>query len=63
GTKQSGNPDLRLGDLVRDRDLLEDAREAAHAVAADARAGRTPAVLTDHLARRWGSRLGMIQVG
>ncbi|HEV8201931.1 MAG TPA: ATP-dependent DNA helicase RecG [Candidatus Polarisedimenticolia bacterium] len=63
GTKQSGIPDLRLGDLVRDRELLEDAREAAHAVVADTRAGRAPAVLTAHLERRWGSRLGMIQVG
>ena len=63
GTRQSGIPDLRLGDLVRDRELLEDAREAAHAVVADTRAGRAPTVLTDHLSRRWGSRLGMIQVG
>jgi ATP-dependent DNA helicase RecG len=63
GTKQSGLPDLRLGDLVRDRELLEDAREASHAIVADTRAGRAPAVLTAHLERRWGSRLGMIQVG
>jgi len=63
GTRQSGIPDLRLGDLVRDREILEDAREAAHAVVADTRAGRAPAVLTAHLERRWGSRLGMIQVG
>jgi ATP-dependent DNA helicase RecG len=63
GTKQSGIPDLRLGDLVRDRDLLEDARAAAFEAATDARAGRVPAVLTAHLERRWGSRLGMIQVG
>jgi ATP-dependent DNA helicase RecG len=63
GTKQSGIPDLRLGDLVRDRDLLEDARAAAFAFAAEARAGRAPAHLTAHLERRWGSRLGMIQVG
>jgi ATP-dependent DNA helicase RecG len=63
GVKQSGIPDLRLGDLVRDRDLLEDARAAAYAIAPDTRAGRAPALLTAHLERRWGSRLGMIQVG
>ena len=61
GTRQSGMADLRLGDLMRDQDLLEEAREAAFATAAGA--GRLPAPLAAHLERRFGPRLRMIQIG
>ena len=33
GTRQSGLPDLKIGDVVRDQELLAEAREAAFAVA------------------------------
>jgi ATP-dependent DNA helicase RecG len=62
GTRQSGLADLRLGDLTRDRDLLEQAREAAFA-AAGAGPANLPAPLTAHLERRFGPRLRMIQIG
>ena len=62
GTRQSGLADLRLGDLTRDRELLEEARAAAFA-AAGGDPGRLPAPLTAHLERRFGPRIRMIQIG
>ena len=63
GKRQSGVPDLRLGDVLRDHELLEDARREAFAWA-----GRLPALpqrddLLRHLEQRWGARLGLIRVG
>ena len=63
GTRQSGLPDLRLGDILRDQDLLEDARREAFAVAAGLPALPQRDALVHHTERRWGSRLGLIQVG
>jgi ATP-dependent DNA helicase RecG len=62
GTRQSGFADLRLGDILRDRELLEDARTAAFAAAATTRAGDGGALVA-HLGRRYAGRLGTIQVG
>jgi len=62
GTRQSGLGDLRLGDMIRDRDLLEEARAAAFAAAAAAE-GAVPALASAHLERRFGPRLRMIQIG
>jgi ATP-dependent DNA helicase RecG len=63
GTRQSGLPDLRAGDILRDHDILEDARREAFDLAA--RLGSIPqrGDLVRHMERRWGGRLGMIQVG
>jgi ATP-dependent DNA helicase RecG len=63
GVRQSGLPDLRLGDILRDHDLLEDARRAAFAAADRLPALRQGGDLVRHMERRWGSRLGLIQVG
>jgi ATP-dependent DNA helicase RecG len=63
GTRQSGIPDLRLGDVLRDHDILEDARrEAFAAAAALQRSGHRDALL-QHLTKRWSRRLGMIEIG
>jgi len=64
GTKQSGRlPDLRIADLVRDARLLAVAREAAlAAVRRDPELRRDPA-LRRAVARRWGSRLRLAEVG
>jgi ATP-dependent DNA helicase RecG len=63
GTRQSGLPDLRAGDILRDHDILEDARREAFDLAE--RLGSLPqrGDLVRHMERRWGGRLGMIQVG
>jgi len=63
GTRQSGLPDLRVGDILRDHDILEDARREAFAVASGLRTGDRPADLLAHLERRWSGRLGMIRIG
>ena len=63
GTRQWGLADLRLGDILRDRDILEDARGAAFAAAEEARDGRMPPPLLEQMNRRLAGRLGMIRVG
>lgn len=65
GTRQSGIPDLRVADLVRDGHILEEARSAAFALA------EGPGFLTDdsyaltrqELLARWGSRLELASIG
>ena len=60
GTRQSGLPRLRTGDLVRDRDLMEDAhREARRLVAEN---GLTTELLV-FVQHRWQEQFGLIEVG
>jgi len=60
GTRQSGLPKLRTGDLVRDRDIMEDAhREARALVESDA---LTPE-LTAFVTGQWQDQFGLIEVG
>ncbi|MGE0392631.1 MAG: ATP-dependent DNA helicase RecG [Vicinamibacterales bacterium] len=60
GTRQSGVPALRTGDLVRDRDLMELAhQEARRAVAA----GPLPPALLAFVEDEWPTRFGLIEVG
>ncbi len=63
GTRQSGLPDLRIGDILRDGDILEDARREAFAVAAAPLPPAPGHPLVRHLQGRWAGRLGLIQVG
>jgi len=63
GMRQSGMPDLRIGDILRDHDILEDARKAAFKAAATLHAAPQRRELVQHLERRWAGRLGLIQVG
>ncbi len=63
GTRQSGLPDLRIGDILRDHDVLEDARRAAFACAATPAGAPLRSELLRHLESRWAGRLGLIQVG
>ena len=51
GTRQSGIPDLRVGDILRDHDILEDARREAFAAAAALDRGPRPRDLLLHLER------------
>ena len=60
GTRQSGLPTLRVGDLVRDHILMEEARrEAINCL--DDTAGSRP--LVDYLTRNWAERFGLVEVG
>lgn len=60
GTRQSGLPTLRVGDLVRDHTLMEDARRAAVSwLDDDVRARGLVAYLTTH----WAERFGLVGIG
>ena len=60
GTRQSGLPKLRTGDLVRDREIMEDAhREARQLVD---QASLTPELMT-FVQERWREQFGLIEVG
>ena len=63
GTRQSGLGDLRVGDILRDHEILEDARRQAFALAATLRTEPERRDLARHLGGRWSGRLGLIQVG
>jgi len=59
GTRQSGMPALRSGDLVRDREILEQARRLA-----DVALGREPdGPLVEEARRSWTDRFGLASVG
>jgi ATP-dependent DNA helicase RecG len=60
GTRQSGLPALRTGDLVRDREIMEDAhREARRLVEEGA---LTPELLA-FVQQRWQEQFGLSEVG
>jgi ATP-dependent DNA helicase RecG len=60
GTRQSGLPKLRTGDLVRDRDIMEDAHREARRVVDEG--GLTPE-LVEFVQQRWQDQFGLIEVG
>ncbi len=59
GTRQSGLPALRLGDLRRDHALMVEAREAAEQWLA----ANPDDALIDVMRRTWGARFGLVEVG
>jgi ATP-dependent DNA helicase RecG len=60
GTRQSGLPTLRTGDLVRDRDIMELAHREARALV---ESGSLTPELNAFVARQWQEQFGLIQVG
>ena len=60
GTRQSGLPTLRVGDLLRDHALMEDARREAVAWL-DADTGAQS--LVQYLSANWTARFGLVGVG
>jgi ATP-dependent DNA helicase RecG len=60
GTRQSGLPTLRVGDLVRDHLLMEEARREAVTCLDDANASRP---LVEYLSSHWAERFGLVEVG
>jgi ATP-dependent DNA helicase RecG len=65
GTRQSGLPDFRVANLIRDRGLLEDARRAADVWLAGDPTLSTPQSVAVRriLAHRWAGRLGLADIG
>jgi ATP-dependent DNA helicase RecG len=63
GTRQSGLPDLRAANIIRDADLLEKARKEAFAlILRDPQLAQYPK-LRELLKRKWQGKLGLINVG
>jgi ATP-dependent DNA helicase RecG len=60
GTRQSGVPTLRVGDLLRDHALMEEARREA---VAWLDCGGASASLVEYLGANWASRFGLVGVG
>ncbi len=60
GTRQSGLPKLRTGDLVRDRDVMEEAHREARRLTESG--GLTPQLL-QFVQERWQEQFGLIEVG
>jgi ATP-dependent DNA helicase RecG len=66
GTRQAGMPNLRVANLIRDRDLLEAAKKEASALIA----GRGTGPVDDEMKRtlgylrsHWNRRYGLVEVG
>ena len=59
GTRQSGMPTLRVGDLLRDHALMEDARRAATSWLDQPEASRS---LVTYLSANWAARFGLVGV-
>ena len=60
GTRQSGMPTLRVGDLLRDHQLMEEARREAIVALDDARQAET---LATFVRTSWEQRFGLVGVG
>ena len=60
GTRQSGMPTLRTGDLVRDRDVMEDAHREARRIVEQ---GGLSGELLQFVQERWQQQFGLIEVG
>jgi len=66
GTRQAGMPNLRVANLVRDRDLLEAARKEARYLMAGPNPDLTKeeiARAVQHLRTHWNRRYGLVEVG
>lgn len=60
GTRQSGLPTLRTGDLVRDRDIMEEAHHEARRVVSE---GALSAELLQFVQQKWEQQFGLVEVG
>ncbi len=60
GTRQSGIPTLRVGDLLRDHAIMEEARREASAALDD---GREAETLAAFVRTSWEQRFGLVGVG
>jgi ATP-dependent DNA helicase RecG len=66
GTRQAGMPSLRVANLIRDRKLLEVAKQEAAALALGTSAGvseQEKAQTIKHLQSHWNRRYGLVEAG
>ena len=66
GTRQAGLPDFRIANLVRDRELLEQAKHEAAAFVASGGAEATEAeraIVAKRLKQAWQRRYGLVEAG
>lgn len=66
GTRQSGVPELRVANIIRDRSLLELARREANRMVENADPEITPKdreAVMQHLRQHWQRRYGLVEVG
>lgn len=65
GTRQSGLPDFRIANLLKDARILERAKEEAFALASNPLFLSSPeyAQVRKTLVKRWGSRLELVSIG
>ena len=63
GTKQSGIPGLRLADLFRDFDILEQARAEAQALLQREENAQEIRAVAQYIQENWQRRYGLVQVG
>jgi ATP-dependent DNA helicase RecG len=66
GTKQAGMPSLRVANLIRDRKLLELAKQEAAALVSGTGEGISKAEATQairHLQAHWNRRYGLVEAG
>ena len=61
GTRQSGMPDLKVANILRDIDILEASRREAFAIADSVSTLEEYPLLKDSLQRRWQGRLELIK--
>lgn len=63
GTRQSGLPDLRIANLLRDTKILQEAREAVFRLIEKDPALTRYSSLKKELFQKWGKRLSLAEVG
>ena len=63
GTKQSGIPGLRLGDLIRDAEILEQARIEAHRLVSGENNKEELRSVVQYIQENWQRRYALAQVG
>ena len=63
GTKQSGLPALRIGNIIRDQDVLEVARSEAEAFIANPPSPEDLRRAVNYIRQHWQRRYALVQVG
>jgi len=63
GTRQSGLPALRIGNIIRDQDVLEIARGEAQALIASPSSPDELRRAVNYIRQHWQRRYGLVQVG